>query len=313
MSLEIGDFKKIDSTSFTTSYKGSEIHFESTDQSILDTKDEGSGYQMLWAKTKGTVFIKAMKGTTELGRFQLTVSYVPIETMSFRGSSDRIITEMQESSLQVVTAPLNATNMKLAWTVSDPSVVIKSADEGSAVVIGDHPGSAIVTATSADGLKVSCKFTVTALPPYPKSGVDAVVKSYNENILPTLNTESLLLLSKLGDKSGIQEMRVNTYDWGGQLKIIFAVQSATGFYRFPIPTFPIKSFGFNLYTKNTYIPFNEESLSVKVSFSGDNFDATVGTRAQQFSYNQIPEFIKFVSEALQSDVDAIKKKYPTYF
>ena len=76
--MDIKDYQKIDSTSFTTSYKPSEIHFESTDSKILSVKKGGVGYQMLSAVAKGTVYIKAMKGAVELGRFKVTVSYVPI-------------------------------------------------------------------------------------------------------------------------------------------------------------------------------------------------------------------------------------------
>lgn len=313
--MDIKDYQKIDSTSFTTSYKPSEIHFESTDSKILSVEKGGVGYQMLSAVGKGTVYIKAMKGAAELGRFKVTVSYVPITAMSISGSVERTITEVQETSLQISIAPLNSTNMQLTWTVSDPSVVIKWAEERNAVIIGDHPGTAVVTATSPDGFKVSVKVTVTALPPYPKTGVDAVVKSFNENILPMLDRESDLIIKKLTILPGIREKQVTAFDWAGQLKLILSVESASGFYRYPLPATPIKGFTFLFWTENTNPPVNNAGLKIAVNFFGDHFEVVPksGSVPRVFNYNQVSEFTKFLLESIQADVASIKKEFPTYF
>lgn len=69
------------------------------------------------------------------------------------------IAKKESKKLRVTRKPSNATNLKLVWTSSKPSVVSVASN---GVVTGKKKGSATITARTTDGsnLKIKCKVTV---------------------------------------------------------------------------------------------------------------------------------------------------------
>ena len=95
-------------------------------------------------------------------QFTLTID-VSVESVSL----DKTTLELTEGSTETLTAtitPNNATNQNVTWESSNPSVA--TVDE-SGKVTAIAPGTAIITATTADGGKTAtCSVTVTEQPSY---------------------------------------------------------------------------------------------------------------------------------------------------
>ncbi len=86
---------------------------------------------------------------------------IPATGLSISAASDHLW-KGDTLPLSVTVTPENATEKKLVWTSSDPSVA--SVDEAG-VVSGKKSGSATITATLADGSGISASYTVTVRTP----------------------------------------------------------------------------------------------------------------------------------------------------
>ena len=82
-----------------------------------------------------------------------------VDGISLNNESSYTITRREPKQLSVIISPESATNKKINWSSSDN--YIARVDERG-IVFGNHPGTAIITATSEDGnYSVSCEITVS--------------------------------------------------------------------------------------------------------------------------------------------------------
>ena len=310
VSLSVGGYKSLNATSITGDYDFADLHFESTNASILKVS-----YTEVVALAEGTAEVKAMKGTTEVGRFKVIVKNILISGVSI---ADATLFETQTVSVTAKFTPENATFRTFSWSSADPGIAIVSGTGYFASVVGIRAGTTTITATTPEGIKGTCKITVTALPPYPKAGVDAVVKSLNENVLPTLNQQADFIMSsfKGNNQYWIASKGVTAYDWVGE-SVLSKWFYAESFLDYPLPTTPIGSF-FYLFSKHSEsTPTVGGGLAFRLDFYSDRFELTEAqfksTPNQVYRYDQVQEFTKYLLEYIQKKVDAIKKANPTYF
>lgn len=93
--------------------------------------------------------------------FMLSKAVEP-ESLDFGGSPRDQGFVGEESSLRLEFAPLNAAS-EILWNTSDPDVVTVTGDANGAVYQLVGPGTAVVTATAANGVSAQLQITVLAL------------------------------------------------------------------------------------------------------------------------------------------------------
>lgn len=163
---------------------------------------------------------------------------VPVTGVSIQNGSAVSIEVGESIPLFAEVTPSNATNQKVTWKSSNPSIVTVGADTGR--IIGISAGTATVTVTTEDGgYTASCKVTVEEGTPtvVPVTGVSLISSTTVEvgksvalsaNVLPTnasnksvtweSNNTSVAIVSRVGRVTGVKEgtaiITVTTEDGG---------------------------------------------------------------------------------------------------
>lgn len=151
MSIYTGETKNLELTEQSTNYDRSEIKFVSADESIVVV--EGSNLKAL---AKGEVIIKAVRGGTELGKFNLSVTDAQVTAISFPSATFSINVN-QTYNIQPLLTPVFAVDKSIVWASSDPLVASVN-NNGS--VRGLKAGTTDIIATTKNGLTVRCTLTV---------------------------------------------------------------------------------------------------------------------------------------------------------
>lgn len=302
-SVAVGEVKMITAADVSTEYPFSEISFKSADESVV----VNWGGTMVKGIAKGTAEIKAYRQGAEIGKFKLIVNYVPVSAMSL---ADVSLRETEESGISLKFSPENTTNQLFTWTSSDPTVATIINTGYVAKMTAIRPGVTTITATSPDGLTASCKLTVVALPPFPKAGIDAFIKSFNEQILPVYDKLAESILTKLTLGYSSKGMIVNNRV--GTMIISKSVYNGSSFFETPIPTTPIGGFSyfFNSQT-TTQMPPKSYGSRIAVTLGETSFEiTTVENVKKSFNYNQVSEATTYILGKIQEDLDRIKAQFP---
>lgn len=151
MSIYTGETKNLELTEQSTNYNRSEIKFVSADESIVIV--DGSNLKAL---AKGEVIIKAVRGSTELGKFNLSVTDAQVTAISFPNATFSINVN-QTYNIQPLLTPVFAIDKSIVWASSEPEVASVN-NNGS--VKGLKAGTTNITATTKNGLTVRCTLTV---------------------------------------------------------------------------------------------------------------------------------------------------------
>jgi len=151
MSIYTGETKKLELTEQITNYNRSEIKFVSADENIAVVEESN-----IQALSKGEVIIKAVKGNTELGRFNLSVTDARVTAISFPNATFSINVN-QTYSIRPFITPVFAVDKAVVWASSDPAVA--SVDNNGSIK-GLKAGVTDITATTNNGLTVRCLLTV---------------------------------------------------------------------------------------------------------------------------------------------------------
>ncbi|RZM29614.1 MAG: Ig domain-containing protein [Pedobacter sp.] len=305
--LNVGKGKDITLADVTTDFSFSDIRFESSNDNIATIVSKVA----VMAVAQGTVEIKAFKGNTEVGKFKLTVNYIPVAAMTM---PDVTIRETEVTSLVVKFTPDDASNQKFTWSSADPTIASVTGTGYIGRATGNKAGTTTVTATSADGVKVACKVTVTALPPYPKTGVDAVVKSFMDNIMPTFEREGNLILNSIvGQEFTVRQKSVTVYNSVDQNVFIHSLQTSTSFTTYPLPTTPLGSFEYLFVVSNgSQVPAKGAFLKVGIKFSETSFEVTTSEK-KTFTYTQVAEFTSYLLDAVNKDAAKAKADNKSFF
>ena len=305
--LNVGKGKDITLADVTTDFSFSDIRFESSNDNIATIVSKVA----VKAIAQGTVDIKAFKGNTEVGKFKLTVNYIPVAAMTI---ADLTIKETEVLSLVLKFTPDDASNQQFTWVSADPTIASVTGTGYLGKTTGNKAGTTTVTATSADGVKASCKVTVTALPPYNQAGVDAVVKSFLENIMPTFEREGNLILNSIvGQGFNLRSKGVTVYNSVDQFVFINYMQTSTSFATYPLPTKNLGGFSY-LFTvsKESQTAQDGASLKVAIKFSETSFEVTTAEQ-KTFTYTQVEEFTKYLLDAVNRDAAKAKADHKSFF
>jgi uncharacterized protein YjdB len=151
MSIYTGETKSLELNEQSTNYNRSEIKFVSTNENIAIV--DGLNLKAL---AKGEIIIKAVRGSTELGNFNLSVTDAQVTAISFPNATFSINVN-QIYNIQPLLTPIFAVDKSIVWASSDPAVANVN-NNGS--VKGLKAGTTDITATTKNGLTVRCTLTV---------------------------------------------------------------------------------------------------------------------------------------------------------
>jgi uncharacterized protein YjdB len=151
LSIYTGETKNLELTEQSTNYNRSEIKFISADEKIAVV--DGSDIKAL---TRGEVIIKALRGSIELGKFNLTVTDAQITAITFPNATFSINVN-QTYNIQPLLTPVFAVDKSIVWASSDPAV---ASVNNSGFIKGLKTGFTNITATTKNGLTVRCILTV---------------------------------------------------------------------------------------------------------------------------------------------------------
>ncbi len=156
LSLKVGDTKQLEITSFPLSLKLEDFLFESSDEKIV-TVDEKGNLKALKAGTV-TITVKSKDGKyTKTCTITVTEEEIAVESVTISGSSS--VTVGSSIKLSVTLKPNNATNKKVTWKSSNPSIA--TVDENGNVK-GLKTGKVTITVTTENGKTATKEITIKA-------------------------------------------------------------------------------------------------------------------------------------------------------
>ena len=134
------------------------IEWSSSDNTIATVDADG----LVTALIPGTATITATSANGLKASCLLTVKAKPIVEQSITlNHKEATVEEGASIKLEATILPDNTTDKSVAWSSSDNTIATVDAN---GLVTALIPGAATITATSANGLKASCKVTVKAKP-----------------------------------------------------------------------------------------------------------------------------------------------------
>lgn len=151
-SVKVGESIQLTATVLPNDAANKVVAWSSSDESIAKVDATGK----VTGKSKGVVTITA---TAENGlKAECKVTVLPIEASSVKISEKEInISIGQTYLLEAIVAPSNADDKTVTWSSSDE--LVASVDKNGKVTAYKE-GTAVITATTANGLKAECKVTV---------------------------------------------------------------------------------------------------------------------------------------------------------
>jgi uncharacterized protein YjdB len=151
--LLTGEERTVELSKTITNYPYSEIKYQSVDENIAKVINE----RTILSLAEGTTFIKALKGRTELDRFQVTVTDGVVTAISLIPATTTIKVG-QTLKLNPFLTPVVAKDKSVVWDSSEPSVAIV---DQSGLVTAVKEGIVEIYGTTVTKLKVICIVTVT--------------------------------------------------------------------------------------------------------------------------------------------------------
>ena len=166
---------------------------------------------------KGTYYLKVDNAGLHqyTGKYQIRWTKAPVKVESIKVSGDKSVNAGKQITLKATVLPADADNKAVTWTSSNPSVATVNS---AGVVTGKKIGKATITATSADGTKVTGTYNI-CVGPKQVSGLKAKAKG---------NKKVQLRWSKQKGITGIQVQyaKKNTFK-GSKKKTVKVSSNAT--------------------------------------------------------------------------------------
>ena len=156
LNFTVGDTarKKISATLEPADAMNRKITWTSTNTKVATVNDKGE----VTAVGKGTCEIKATseKNANVFGSCSVTVSEIEVESISLDKQTLKVGPGKTSEALKVTFTPANATNKTITWKSNTTTVATVS--DGK--VTGVAKGTAIITATTANGKTATCNVTI---------------------------------------------------------------------------------------------------------------------------------------------------------
>ena len=152
---------------------GTELEWSVSDSGRLSLKENANGTCTVTGLNSGVAYVTATSiKTGESCDYKVTV-WTPVDSIQVFDNDKKKSSTLNIGSTNYLTGYLNSDaepgqDMTVTWTSSDESVatVKKTSNDSSyysyATITAQNPGSAVITATTANGLKDTYKVTVTA-------------------------------------------------------------------------------------------------------------------------------------------------------
>lgn len=152
------------------------VKWSSSDEKILTVDKDGKVH----AHKTGTAIVTctAKDGSGTVATYSITV-YQPVTKLTPSKKSTVVLFAGQTITLSAKASPENASDKSVTWKSSKESVATVDAN---GVVTAVGKGKATITATTRDGSKISCKFTIQVEPANPLTVVDAGHGIYNADL-----------------------------------------------------------------------------------------------------------------------------------
>ncbi len=154
LSLLVGATKKLEILSLPEGITAKDLIFKTSDESILTIDQNGNIKALKEGKITVTINTKDGKYSTTC-EIIITKEKIEVESLSITGSST--ITVGSSIKLEVTLNPSNATNDKLTWTSSDPSIA--TVDENGRVK-GIKEGTVTITVKTENGKTATKTITI---------------------------------------------------------------------------------------------------------------------------------------------------------
>ena len=154
---------------------GTEIKWSITDTGRLSIKENSDGTCTITGLDTGSAYVRATSvKTNKCCDYRLTV-WAPVDSIQIFDDDKKKSSTMNSGATTYLTGYLNTDvepgqDLTVTWTSSDESVasVQKTGDDSSyysyATVTAHNPGNAVITGTTANGLKDTYRVTVAATP-----------------------------------------------------------------------------------------------------------------------------------------------------
>ena len=139
------------------------VKWSSSDEEILTVDKDGKVH----AHKTGTAIVTctAKDGSGTVATYSITV-YQPVTKLTPSKKSTVVLFAGQTITLSAKASPEKASDKSVTWKSSKESVATVDAN---GVVTAVGKGKVTITATTRDGSKISCKFTIQVEPAYPIS------------------------------------------------------------------------------------------------------------------------------------------------
>jgi len=173
MKLERGSTLRLEPRIYPDNATIRTLTFASSDESVARVDENG----LVTALRAGRVNIVATAASGRKATLRLTVTQ-PVTGIAVTGG-DIVINKGASQRLGAVITPDDATDRKIRWSSSDASVLRVSS---SGTITGRAPGSAVVTATSSNGLTSACTVTVVQPVTRVSLGVSRVALSRKNSV-----------------------------------------------------------------------------------------------------------------------------------
>ena len=158
ISLAVGDTRRLNATVYPTNASNKSVTWESNRPDIASVSSDGS----VTGKAAGEaqITVKTADGNkTATCKVTVTAANVPVTGVTVAPTSVNLAVGNTQQ-LTATVAPSNATNKSVTWSSNNNAIATVSA---SGLVTAKSAGTAVITATTADGGKTAtCTVTVTA-------------------------------------------------------------------------------------------------------------------------------------------------------
>ncbi|SET08973.1 Ig-like domain-containing protein [Anaerobranca gottschalkii] len=164
LSLNVGESERLTATVFPNNATDKRVEWSSTNRNVA-TVDQNGNVRAVGPGT-ATINTRTLAGN-RVATATVTVK-APVTGVSIQGESKMLIGETQQ--LTAAITPANASNKKVSWASSNPSVL--SIDQNGKVT-ANSLGEATVTVTTEDGGK-KAEFKISVVSEMPLQGIKAV-------------------------------------------------------------------------------------------------------------------------------------------
>ena len=159
INVNVGETKKL---TFSVQPSSVTVTFTSSDTGKATVTNDGSVTGV--AQGTSTITMKASVGTNLQATCTATVTYVPVEKLTWDGTATTKTATMNTGktlSLTVQIAPATASCKEIVWTTSDSSKATVTGSTTTATVKAESAGQVTITATAKNETTVKATCTIT--------------------------------------------------------------------------------------------------------------------------------------------------------